>query len=171
MLKKLFAALLVAAGFGAAASAADRVELIVFVNGADAKLAVEEKSENLSAGKITTIDYKGLKGKKQVFTVLFDDNGRAKISLKINTFSDRFCSVRVYGYSGAGKKPVEIPVACTALTLDGKTLIPRGKIKAKRFKKEDALLFPSVKFEGERTIEFAADLVKAAAKKAAPAAE
>ena len=170
MLKKLFAALLIAAGFGAAASAADRVELIVFVNGADAKLAVEEKSENLSAGKITTIDYKGLKGKKQVFTVLLDDKGRAKVSLKINTFSDKFCSVRVKGYSGAGKKPVEIPVACTALTLDGEKLIPQGKIKAKRFEGNKITLLGE-NYNGERTIEFTADFVKLAAKKAAPAAK
>ena len=164
MLKKFFAALLTACGLCAAVSAADYVEMIVFVNGEDAKLAVEEKSENLRAGKLITIDYKGLKGKKMVFTVPLDENGKASMSLKLDTISDKFCSVRVKGLSGVGKKAVQIPVACTKLMVGKSQRIPLGKVKAKRIEGKDVTLVGE-KYVGERTIEFSADFVKLAEKK------
>ncbi len=168
MLKKFFAALLTVCALCVAVSAAEYVELIVFVNGADAKLAVEEKSENLRAGKLITIDYKGLKGKKMVFTVPFDENGQASMSLKINTISDKFCSVRVQGLSGVGKKAVQFPIACTKLMVGKSQRIPLGKVKAKRIEGKDVTLVGE-KYEGERTIEFSADFVKLAEKKDADA--
>ena len=164
MLKKFFAVLLFACGLGLAVSAAEYIELIVFVNGADAKLAVEEKSEGLRAGKLITIDYKGLKGKKMVFTVPLDENGKASMSLKINTISDKFCSVRVQGLSGVGKKAVQFPVACTKLMVGKSQRIPRGNIKAKRIQGKDVMLVGE-NYRGERTIEFSADFVKLAEKK------
>ena len=168
MLKKFFAALLTVCGLCAAVSAADYVEMIVFVNGEDAKLAVEEKSENLRAGKLITIDYKGLKGKKMVFTVPLDENGKASMSLKLDTISDKFCSVRVKGLSGVGKKAVQIPVACTKLMVGKSQRIPLGKVKAKRIEGKDVTLVGE-KYAGERTIEFSADFVKLAEKKEADA--
>ena len=167
MLKKFFAVLLAMCGLGLALSAAECVELIVFVNGADAKLAVEEKSEGLRAGKLITIDYKTakthLQGKKMVFTVPLDENGKATMSLKINTISDKFCSVRVQGLSGVGKKAVQIPVACTKLMVGKSQRIPRGSVKAKRIQGKDVMLVGET-YQGERTIEFSADFVKLAEK-------
>ena len=168
MLKKFFAVLLFACGLCAAVSAAEYIELIAFVNGADAKLAVEEKSENLRAGKLITIDYKGLKGKKMVFTVPLDEDGKASMSLKLNTISDKFCSVRVRGLSGVGKTAVQIPVACTKLMVGKSQRIPLGKVKAKRIEGKDVVLVGD-RYEGERTIEFSADFVKLAEKKEADA--
>ena len=167
MLKKFFVVLLVACGLCAAVSAAEYIELIVFVNGADAKLAVEEKSEGLRAGKLITIDYKTakthLQGKKMVFTVPIDENGKASMSLKINTISDKFCSVRVQGLSGVGKKAVQFPVACTKLTVGKSQRIPLGKVKAKRIEGKDVVLVGD-RYDGERTVEFSADFVKLAEK-------
>ena len=172
MSKKIFAVLLAVCGICAAVSAAEYIELIAFVNGADAKLAVEEKSENLRAGKLITIDYKTakthLQGKKMVFTVPLDENGKASMSLKLNTISDKFCSVRVKGLSGVGKKAVQIPVACTKLMVGKSQRIPLGKVKAKRIEGKDVTLVGE-KYEGERTIEFSADFVKLAEKKEADA--
>ena len=171
-MKKFFAALLVVCGLAAVASAAEYIELIVFVNGADAKLAVEEKSEGLRAGKLITIDYKTakthLQGKKMVFTVPLDENGKASMSLKINTIGEKFYSVRVRGLSGVGKKAVQIPVACTKLMVGKSQRIPLGKVKAKRIEGKDVTLVGE-KYEGERTIEFSADFVKLAEKKEADA--
>ena len=168
MLKKFFAVLLSACGLCAAVSAAEYIELIVFVNGADAKLAVEEKSENLRAGKLITIDYKTakthLQGKKMVFTVPLDEEGKASMSLKINTIGEKFYSVRVRGVSGVGKKAVQIPVACTKLMVGKSQRIPLGKVKAKRIEGKDVVLL-SESYTGERTIEFSADFVKLAEKK------
>ena len=164
MLKKFFAGLLIACGLGAVAGAAEYIELIVFVNGADAKLAVEEKSENLRAGKLITIDYKTakthLQGKKMVFTVPLE-NGKASMSLKLNTIGEKFYSVRVRGLSGVGKKAVQIPVACTKLMVGKSQRIPLGKVKAKRIEGKDVVLVGD-RYDGERTVEFSADFVKLA---------
>ena len=172
MSKKFFAVLLAVCGFGLVVSAAEYIELIVFVNGADAKLAVEEKSENLRAGKLITIDYKTakthLQGKKMVFTVPLDENGKASMSLKINTIGEKFYSVRVKGLSGVGKKAVQIPIACTKLMVGNSQRIPLGSVTAKRIEGKDVVLVGD-RYDGERTVEFSADFEKLDEKKEADA--
>lgn len=163
MLKKLFALLLTAVGFAAAAVAAEQIQLQLNVlNDKDVTFEVVEVSDNVKANA-KPHTFKKFPGRGQAFFVTLED-GKADITIKLKINGNGAYFISACGF-GAGRKP--IPIRCTKLVIGDKTYIPDANGKPfdfgtwRKLTGKDNLVL-----DGEEELSITASFVKAAAKAA-----
>ena len=120
MLKKLFVAMLAAAGFAAVTNAAEQIQLQLNVlQDKDVAFEVIEVSDNVKANA-RPHTFSKFPGRGQGFVVKLED-GKAEITIKVklNGKGPYFLSG-----CGFGARRKQIPIRCTKLVIDDKTYFP-----------------------------------------------